>query len=104
MANVAGGNMIFVDTVGYDISIDNIRVYGVVVTCTDPSNDAVVTLANKDANADYDTLLSLKVDNDDKTKKFSFDGRPIVFPNGIRVTAVTDANITIIYERASGVQ
>ena len=97
MANVSNGNSIYVDSTGaLDVATNlNIKVAYIVMTSTAASaaaqlQDDFGTPVNK---------IDLRIDTTDKTICYDFAETPITFPNGIRVSTLTNATLTIVLQR-----
>jgi hypothetical protein len=96
MANKRNGNTIYVDTAGTLTSDKNMHVVNVIVTATAAS--AVVVLSDPDGTS---LKADLRVADSGVTQQFAFLP-PMFFPNGIRVTTLTNAIATVIYNRSGG--
>lgn len=91
MANVQNSNSFYVDSTGSLTDISNQRVSTILFTASSP-NDAM-TLTDGSGGATK-VVISASIAND--TKWFQFRA-PIVFPNGIYVSAIdSGATATII--------
>ncbi len=91
MANVRSGNSHYVDATGV-LASGNVKVIGVVVTAT--NTNAVVAIAD---SAGTTAKLNLRVATSGTTEFFNFADTPILFPNGVNVTTLTNAIVTVIY-------
>lgn len=96
MANVRNGNTIYVDSAATLTTDKNLHVVNVLVTATAAS--AVVVLADPDGTS---LKADLRVATNGTTESFMFV-TPVFFPNGIKVTTLTNAIATIIYTRSGG--
>lgn len=97
MANVTNGNSVYVDSTGaLDVATNqNIKVAYIIVTSTAAS--AVVQLQD-DFSAPVNKI-DFRVDTADKTLCYDFADNPLTFPNGIRVSTLTNATLTLILQR-----
>lgn len=91
MANVRSGNCHYVDSTG---TLDSaaVRVAAVVLTATGAS--AVLELTAADGTTKQ---LNLRVATSGETKHFDFSTKVLSFPAGLRVTTLTNAIATIVY-------
>ena len=99
MANAINGNSVYVDTTGaLDISKpQNVKVTGVILTATAASAQLVL----QDNASTAVNKLDVRVATDESSQFFDFSMTPIVFPNGIKVSALTNALATIIFTRGA---
>lgn len=91
MANVRQGNTHYVDSTG-TLDADPVKVLGIIVTAT--SANAVVVFQGDTGSANR---LDLRVATSGATQDFDFSARPISFPKGIKVSTLTNAIVTVIY-------
>lgn len=97
MGNVSNSNSIFVDSTGA-LSIgtnQNIKIAYIVMTTTAATGSATL---QDDAPAPVDKLI-IKEAIADKTIRLNFADNPINFPNGIRISALSNATLTLILRR-----
>lgn len=96
MALQRHGNMVYVDTTTNATFSDVKIITDIVLNGTHASNIATVTLQNNSASAT--TCITLTTDPaTHKTRHFSFIGNPLVFPDGIKVSTLSDATVTLLY-------
>ena len=91
MANVRNSNTYFIDATG-SVTAKNIKVVGVIFTAS-----GAAQLIVKDVTTGA-TKLDLKATAANISQHFILDQSPIVFPNGIDVTTVTNCTATLILE------
>ena len=95
MASVRNANSFYVD------STDSLEVLGLsvyTITLTSTSGAGVITLQD---NTDTPTTkLTLKVPNGE-TLLFDFNLMPLLFPNGIVVSVLTNAVATIVFKEGN---
>lgn len=91
MANVRSGNSHYVDATGV-LATGSTRVVGVIVTATAAS--AIVAIGD---SAGTTAKLNLRVATSGASQFFDFSTSPILFPNGVNVTTLTNAIATVIY-------
>ena len=99
MANALNGNTFFVDTVGtleLGNAASNIKVIAILFTAT--ATGGTMTIKDN-ASSGPITKTVLSGPNDNETKFFDLSSSPLVFPNGITVTSVTNANATMVFTR-----
>jgi hypothetical protein len=97
MANTKTGNVWYVDTAysaATDDNTDNIVVGSVVLTTTAASGRIIL----KDPKTGA-IKLDLKHPTDADSKHFDFSANPIICPNGLRASTLTNAVATIILLR-----
>lgn len=107
MANVRNANTIFIDTasdsgntsVGTtgNFDIPNIKITGIVITST----GANATLVLKDVKTGA-TKIRVSLATSTESKQFLFEVDPLVFPNGIAPTTLTNAEVTLIVKETRG--
>lgn len=94
MANTRSGNIWYVDT-AHSTSADDLTVgcavTAVVVTAT--SANAIIELQDRETGA---KKLNLRVATSGSTQVFDFADFPVAFPNGIKVSTLTNAVATLI--------
>lgn len=90
MANVRSANTFFIDATTPTLPVKNIKVTHVTITTTAAAGVLVlsdlVTASKK---------LQIHVSADKTTQIFRFTDNPIVFPNGIDPTTVTNCVVTL---------
>ena len=98
MANARTGNTYYVDTAYTatvatlpELAIPNLKVYYVVVTAT--AANAVVLLTDSGTNK-----VDLRVAPSGSSQLFTFDEYPMVFNTSLRVSTLTNAVATIMFE------
>lgn len=89
MANVRNSNTFYIDTAGQALQVANIKVMHISITPT--SANAQVVLQDSTTGQ---TKIDLRSDTSFRTLFFSFRDNPIVFPNGINPSTVTNAVCT----------
>lgn len=94
MANARSANIHYVDTTGV-LTTKRVFVAGVVVTAT-----AASAIVNIQDSAGTNSLLNLRVATSGETEVFTFSA-PLVFPNGIKVSTLTNAIASVIYTNTS---
>jgi hypothetical protein len=96
MANVQIGNSWYIDT-AYASAADDlarrVSVYYIVVTAT--AAGAILVLSDPSSSS---VKVELRVPTSGSSQVFRFDQLPLVFPNGVRVTTLTNAKATLIGE------
>lgn len=99
MANVRNANTFHIDTqysTGTDeLAVKNIKVTDVIVTAT--AAGGRVVLADSVTGA---VKLDLRVVTDEESKHFRFHESPILFPNGIKPTVLTNALVTCVIQES----
>jgi hypothetical protein len=93
MANASAGNSSYVDTTGVIGASSNEKVAYVVVSTT--AANGVLTL--QDNAASPVNKVTLKLAADGSSQLFDFSKNPIVFPNGVKASTVTDCVATVVY-------
>ena len=97
MANQRNGNMIYVDTTDSTFSADRVLL-SVILLANHATAVGAVTLQNNSASPT--TLMTLQVDPEiEKTKHFNFADSPLLFPDGIKITTLSNAVITLIIDK-----
>lgn len=97
MANVRNGNTFYIDSTSPVINSVNIRVKAILLTATAASGRVVLQdVTTNNIKAD------LRVATSGESRLFEFDKNPIVFPNGINPSTVTNAVATLIVEESRG--
>ncbi len=91
MANTRSGNSHYVDSTGV-LETAAMKIAGVLVTAT--GANAVVAIAD---SAGTTAKLNLRVATSGECTHFDFALIPILFPNGVKVTTLTNAIATVIY-------
>ncbi len=93
MGNARNGNTHYVDTTGVIDSTSNLKVAGILLTATGANAVAVL----QDDSSTPVTKMDIRVAASGSTESFDFSAKPIVFPNGLRVSTLTNALLTFIY-------
>lgn len=101
MAFNVHGNTAYSDTANKSISIRNIRVIGVVLRASHASNPAILELGDDNSGRSYPDILHLAIAASEESRYFDFGKTPIVFPTGVRLKTVTDAEVTLIFDKNS---
>lgn len=92
MANVRNGNTIYVDSTG-DLTTTATRVYYIVLAAS--AANAILTLQDSGANVNK---LTISTPTDKDSRVLDFSSRPLFFPGGVSVTAITNGVATIVAE------
>ncbi len=102
MANVLNNNTFYIDTAFASSADDLVRknalVAYIIVTATAASGRIVLS----DVGASPDLKLDLRVATSGATQEFSFVDNPVVFPNGIRVSTLSNAIATVVLRNPGG--
>jgi hypothetical protein len=93
VANATAGNSSYIDTAGVVGATTNAKVSYVIVTSS--AAGGLITL--QDNAGTPVTKVTFKVATDEETKVFDFSQNPIVFPNGVKASTVTDCVATVVY-------
>lgn len=100
MANVRNANTFYIDTqsagASDDLVVNNVRLLGALVT----AGAAGAKVILQDAAGTPVTKMDLRVATDESTSFFDFSNSPIIFPNGIKASTLTDAICTLIIEES----
>lgn len=102
MANSFNGNIFYADTASVSIDEKNLKVKGIIVYPTHATNDAIVELDRNNSARSFPDTLHLIVRNEDGSKHYDFSATPLLYPEGIRITTLTDAKIMIILDKSRG--
>lgn len=105
MANVRSANTFFIDTAAADavatttgnLAVNNIRVSHILITATAGTSELVLRDVTNGNNK-----IILKRDVDDRSELFDFSEFPLVFPNGINPSTVTDCVATCVIQQQGG--
>lgn len=102
MANVLNGNTFYIDSVHSSDSDDLVRKQALIayiaVTATGANGRIVLT----DVGAPSDIKLDLRVEVSGHTELFRFDEVPVIFPNGVRVSVLSNAVATLVIRNSGG--
>lgn len=102
MANVTNGNTFFIDTAsgsgGAQIEEQNILVTHIVITC----NGSAAQLVLRDNSASPIVKVDLRHPASVGSQAYYFDENPILFPNGIDPSTVTNLTAFVVYKRQGG--
>lgn len=98
MANNNNGNSFYVDSTGSFAGLKNVKVIGITLTAT--SANAQLVLQNADSGSS--NRIDLRNPTSGSTVQFRFDQAPLAFPNGVKVSTITNGNATIIYTTTGG--
>jgi len=102
MANVLNNNTFYIDTAFSSSSDDLVRknalVAYILVTATAANGRIVLS----DVASSPDLKLDLRVATSGASQEFIFVDNPVVFPNGIRVSVLTNAIATIVLRNPGG--
>lgn len=97
MANARRGNLQSVTTTGILTSERNQRVQQILLTVT-TTNGVLVIQDPLDSTA----MLDLRAVTAATTHVFDFPGPGIIFPNGLKVSTLTNCTAMIVYNNSSG--
>jgi hypothetical protein len=101
MANVRCGNSCYVDSTGYISATGSKQVKVAYITFT--SDAAADTITFKDASTSGALKMTVKSAVADETVVLDFSTTPLVFPNGIYVSAISaNCTATIITTTGGG--
>jgi hypothetical protein len=99
VANVRNANTFYIDTqrstAADDLVVKNIKVTDVIVTVSAAGGQVILSDVST-----TNVKLSLKVATDEETKHFKFHASPILFPNGISATTLTNAVVTCVIQES----
>lgn len=98
MANIRNSNSFYIDSTGALNTDANTRVFYIVITST--AAPGTITIADNQGTPV--TKLSLAVDVADRSTIFDFSRKPLIFPNGINITAITNCTAMIEYSTTGG--
>lgn len=94
MANTQSQNTLYFDTTGTLNSGNRTRVSMIILTSS--ASTASVTLVDPLDSGDV-TKLALAHDSGNGSAVFDLSGSPILFLKGVKVSAISGAKLTIIY-------
>ena len=94
MANVRNGNTYYVDSTG-NLDIKNIKVVCIYLTATAASGRIVLSDSTTGA-----LKADVRVPTANDTKVFDCEHANMVFPNGITITTLTNAVVTLFLEES----
>ena len=102
MANVLNGNSWYVDS-AYTTSADDLirpstQVNYIVVTTT--AANAILVMG--DVQGTSSTKMELRVAASGASQLFDFSRKPLLFPNGIRITTLTNCKATFVGTTTAG--
>lgn len=92
MANSRRGNIHFVDTAATITTTRNVKVTNIIITAT--NNNAVVVIQDP---LDSSDIMDLRVASTHDVSQFPFLHAPLTFPNGIKVSTLTNAKVMFVY-------
>lgn len=98
MANTKNGNTFYIDAAngssgGADLAINNVKVTHIILTATTAGGNIVLTDISTGA-----TKFNLRQGTANNSWQFNFKDNPIVFPTGLRVTTLTNAVATVVFQ------
>ena len=95
MTIARSGNMYYLTASDDPASIaqNNIRVKGIILDAT--AAGAIVELGENNSGRSYPTVFTYR---NDTSEFLNFAHSPLLFPSGIRVKTVTNANVTLILD------
>ena len=97
MANIKNGNTWYIDATTSSTSDDlvgNVQITGVILSATAANGRIVLSDSSNAAH----TKLDLRVATSGASQQFFFDVAPVSFPNGVRVSTLSNAVATLIYK------
>lgn len=97
MANVRNSNTWYIDTAASSLAIANLKVSYVIVTATAAA--AILNLQDVTTTANK---ANLRVATSGDSVVFDFSLKPLVFPNGILPSTVTNCVATCVLEETRG--
>lgn len=95
MANTQNGNSLYIDTAGAIGPTQNVLVTAITVT---PSGGAA-TVALSDNSLPTVLKFNLQVPSGVESQPFNFENNPVLFPNGVNATTITNAIVTVVIKR-----
>lgn len=108
MANIKNGNTFYVDaasvggTASSFINIKNIKVSGIILSSGAAGDSVTLNDLDTSGPSAGDLKVTVKVDDLDGTEYVDLSDQPIVFPNGIWVSAIdAGAEATLILRTTS---
>lgn len=102
MANVLNGNSFYVDTAFTNAADDLVRKQALVVYVVVTATAANGRIVLSDVGNNPDLKLDLRVPSANSTQPFVFVDNPVIFPNGIRISTLTNAVATIVLRNPGG--
>lgn len=96
MANVRSGNTFYVDSTGTLTSIGT-KVSYILLSST--GANATVTLQDENTSAN---VMTLKIDAAHGSQLFDFSRIPLFFPGGVKISAISNAVATVVYNERGG--
>jgi hypothetical protein len=97
MANVRSGNTFFIDGTSASLDVKGIRVSHIEVTST--NTGAVLVLSDVTTAS---TKIKLAIAADKTVLFLDFSDNPMVFPNGINPSTVTNCVATLMLQESRG--
>jgi len=98
MANLLNGNTFYIDSTSPDLERKQALVVYIALTAT--ASNAIMVLS--DVGAAPQKKLELRVAGAGTTQLFRFTDSPVLFPNGISVTTLTNAVATLVIKNSGG--
>lgn len=95
MANTQNGNSLYIDSTGAVGPTQNVLVTAITVT---PSGGAA-TAELSDNSSPTVLKFNLQVPSGIETQQYFFEENPVLFPNGVNVTTLTNAIVTVVFKR-----
>lgn len=103
MANIRNANTFYIDTAAADtaegttgnLAIKNIKVSNIIIHASGGAASVIL----KDVTTG-DLKLEIGLANDNETLPLDFEDTPMLFPNGISPTTVTNATITCLLKES----
>lgn len=97
MASVRNGNTFYLDNTTDVFEIPQLKVSHIIVTATAANGRAVFADTTTDA-----VKADLRVATSGASQTFRFADQPMVFPNGLQLTTLTNAVVTVIASITTG--
>ena len=98
MANLLNGNTFYIDATSPDLDRKQVLVTYIALTAT--GANAILVLS--DVGTAPQKKLELRVATSGTTQLFRFTDSPVLFPNGISVTTLTNAVATLVIKNSGG--
>src|SRR5262245_48370533 len=102
MANVLNGNTFYIDTQGSTTEDDLVRKQTLVTYITITSTGANGRVVLSDVGTNPTTKIDLRVAVANTSELFRYAEKPLMFPNGIKVSVLTNAVVTVVIANAGG--
>jgi hypothetical protein len=100
MANTRNANTFYIDTqysvAADELAVKNLKVSDVIITATAANGRIVLT------DSSGGTKVDLRVVTSGETQHFEFHESPLLFPNSIRPTTLSNAIVTCVIQESRG--